>query len=757
MIYDLEDRMKKSSKFLLTIFMLLILSLIISSCNNGIGDISGNDTLPETPSEAVTSENVAVPPEATSDDITSEVITTEEVTTEEVTTEEITTEEVTTEEVTTKEVTTEEVTTEEVTTEEVTTEEVTTEEVTAPPAPHEHLWSAWKVVKASGCTEQGSETRECTCGEKEIRTVPALGHVNGRWITAKKETCTSEGVRHRICSRCTAILLTESIPVKDHDYGAWVILNYASCTESGARRKTCSGCTKTVSENIPAKGHSEGKTVTTLKATCTSDGWIETVCSDCGDVLSAETVKAYGHTEGRTITASKVTCTSDGLNHVICSVCTLIIRYETVAATGHIESDWQTVEELSSEEISVKQKKCVSCGIVMAEKKTKSAVLLEAERVAEAVNSVKGNNSFSFAALSDTHVSVDPKGWLSKQTKKSAQFAARSLRLLGDLIDISAAALLGDYSDSGGNYTIDRIKEDFAYVRDCFSDLGDYPVAWIRGNHEINYHDSSERPTTNEELYEYIDSNSHGLIVDPDNPKGGYGYFDLPEQKIRMIFLNTSDVYTEYAFFEGYDAPSVGVSSAQLRWLAGTALDFSDKSQPSEWGIIVFSHIPLNYMPSAVRVLALLEAYRDGKSGTLSYKEEGKNYSVEYDFSSARRAEIICSIHGHSHNYKYEKISSSAKVEPWLWRICIPCVNVGRENECATSTNSSFAEKWGEFDENGDPVYYRKAIYDPSVDDYIYNEDNGTSYCIFTIDRDTKMIYVHYVGVGTDRVVSYAG
>ena len=221
-----------------------------------------------------------------------------------------------------------------------------------------------------------------------------------------------------------------------------------------------------------------------------------------------------------------------------------------------------------------------------------------------------------------------------------------------------------------------------------------------------------------------------------------------------MIFLNTSDVYGEYSFVEGKDAPCVGISSAQLGWLASVALDFSDKSDASEWGIIINSHVPLDYTKDTVRVLTLLEAYKNGTSGRLGYVLEDKYYSVDYSFAGHESAEIICSIHGHIHNFKYQKISSSASVEPWLWRICVPNVCTLRENQYAKNEGHS-AEKWGEFDENGKPLDYTKCYRDDTLGTYIYDEKAGTSYCIFTVNRDTKMIYAHYVGTGYDRAVFY--
>ncbi len=725
--------MMKILKNILPLLMLLALTLIISSC---VSDVESDETtVPEVPSEAVTSEDVTSSPETLPDEETTEAP------------------ESVTDELSAEEATTEEITTAEVTTEEVTTEEDTAEETTAAPAPHEHLWGSWKVIKASACEESGLESRSCACGELQERDTRALGHVEGKWTVSKEETCTADGIRVLNCSRCAKLLQSEILPMTGHVYGAWRVIGSASCTEKGFESRSCA-CGEAQSRELEPHGHRSEHWVTVSRATCTSDGVKEKKCGVCGDVLDTEITAAFGHTEGWTVTEQVLSCTSDGIKHRICSRCTAILHTEITESPGHVASDWITNDEKSTDEISVRQKKCIYCGLVMDEVSQKSLALIEAERVSAAINAVKGENSFTFAAMADIHVDNVGTGYNQIPTKKSCEFAVKTLSLIEKMTSVDAAALLGDYTASGHSYSIDHIKADFEYVRECFSDLGDFPVAWIRGNHEINYYADAERPTTNEELYEYIDSNSRGLTVDPKNPRGGYGYIDFPESRIRMIFLNTSDVYTEYAFVKGEDAPALGVSSAQLEWFAETALDLSKKNKASEWGIIINSHAPLDYTKAISRFLLVLEAYRDGRAGSVGYNNNGRYYSIRYDFRYSERAEIICSVHGHIHNFKHDMISSSPAVEPWLLRLCAPNMCAGRENT-PVGALQSYEEKWGDFDENGDPLYYTKCHWDDEKGIFIYDEGLGTSYCMITVNRDTRTIYAHYVGTGYDRVVGY--
>lgn len=42
--------------------------------------------------------------------------------------------------------------------------------------PHIHAWTPWETAKKATCTEEGEETRNCTCGEEESRSIPKTEH-----------------------------------------------------------------------------------------------------------------------------------------------------------------------------------------------------------------------------------------------------------------------------------------------------------------------------------------------------------------------------------------------------------------------------------------------------------------------------------------------------------------------------------------------------------------------------------------------------
>ena len=67
-----------------------------------------------------------------------------------------------------------------------------------------HSFGDWQVVSPATCTADGSRQRVCTrCGAVEVQTLPAAGHKFGEWTTTKKPTCTETGTEKRICTVCS--------------------------------------------------------------------------------------------------------------------------------------------------------------------------------------------------------------------------------------------------------------------------------------------------------------------------------------------------------------------------------------------------------------------------------------------------------------------------------------------------------------------------------------------------------------------------
>ena len=65
-----------------------------------------------------------------------------------------------------------------------------------------HANAKWVVTKNATCTEKGSETRECSCGDVSTRDIKLVNHSFGAWVITKEATETEKGAKERICKVC---------------------------------------------------------------------------------------------------------------------------------------------------------------------------------------------------------------------------------------------------------------------------------------------------------------------------------------------------------------------------------------------------------------------------------------------------------------------------------------------------------------------------------------------------------------------------
>jgi hypothetical protein len=91
-------------------------------------------------------------------------------------------------------------------------------EVTTEP-PHTHSFGSWVVAEAATCTKAGVEERSCACGEKETKSIAALGHTEVV-DKAVAPTCTSAGKSEgKHCSVCNTVTVKQTeIKATDHSY-----------------------------------------------------------------------------------------------------------------------------------------------------------------------------------------------------------------------------------------------------------------------------------------------------------------------------------------------------------------------------------------------------------------------------------------------------------------------------------------------------------------------------------------------------------
>ncbi len=170
----------------------------------------------------------------------------------------------------------------------------------------------------------------------------------------------------------------------------------------------------------------------------------------------------------------------------------------------------------------------------------------------------------------------------------------------------------------------------------------------------------------------------------PADPFGCYYYVDDEATKIRLIILNTCDIFnhnpTEYSeglSFEEYQATApyiryyqqLHLSQTQLDWIAHEALNFKDKDTPGDWSVMLFGHWFNVFNSSSKNLLhSILVAAENGTALTksvevstrLTMTEEGvystaidgtivDTYSVDVDYTEQGPVDIIGFMYGHDH------------------------------------------------------------------------------------------------------------
>ena len=107
-------------------------------------------------------------------------------------------------------------------------------------------------------------------------------------------TCTTAGGVKQTCSDCGYSYYSAPEAALGHSYGEYVSDGNATCTSDGSKTAVCTRCgvKDTVSDANSAFGHSY--TSTTVEAGCTTAGYTVHTCH-CGDTYTDNNIEAFGH------------------------------------------------------------------------------------------------------------------------------------------------------------------------------------------------------------------------------------------------------------------------------------------------------------------------------------------------------------------------------------------------------------------------------------------------------------------------------
>lgn len=359
-------------------------------------------------------------------------------------------------------------------------------------------------------------------------------------------------------------------------------------------------------------------------------------------------------------------------------------------------------------------------------------VRTEAETVARIVNQHQSNDSIIFPFLADAHC-----GYYTDADNKATTLAGQLLNQIGKRVPYDFIVHGGDYSTGAWNTTKLNSFEQIEDYTELTSEANKGVLSlWCAGNHDDAPCMATEGRVSQQETFALIGRKNRisGAVC----PNGcNYGYLDLENRKLRVIYLDTDDKrnWGSVLVSSSTDVPEYlnaqNVGGEQLRWLANTGLDFTDKSNPAEWNIVVVSHAALNISGTITDAVSgtvhahntknaanILNAYRTGKSGSITHN----GVTVNYDFTAVEsKTTVICAVHGHNHKFSSETLAGGI--------LSIGCPNVMNGRERASDDGNTYTKTAG--------------------------TANGTSFCILTIDMENHKIYADCVGAGYDREFTY--
>lgn len=358
-------------------------------------------------------------------------------------------------------------------------------------------------------------------------------------------------------------------------------------------------------------------------------------------------------------------------------------------------------------------------------------VVDEANRVVNSVLSKIAANSITFIAISDMHEMGDSdhstQSILDTYRLANAH-AGQAAELIAKKVKTDFFVNLGDLAWGLQTYTVHDMAQSITNARVKTGGLERLTKCFATpGNHDIGYRAGN------------FDENLVKAMI------GNYQYADFDDKKIRVIIANTSDIS------DGTDRAS-GVSGEQLQWFA-EALDLSTKTDASNWGILIFSHHPLDWDSTTMPLANCVAKYVQG--GTYSTTHDG--ISVSKNYSGKNSAKIIGTFHGHVHCFKVGDLSTTTG-DNSVKRIAIPNACSGRNNEYGRDGNTTFGEPAADTcPTDGGPA--RNGSRKWTVAGY------DTAFCVVTIDFDEEVIYADCFGslgdtapgshAGYDRVISY--
>lgn len=214
-----------------------------------------------------------------------------------------------------------------------------------------------------------------------------------------------------------------------------------------------------------------------------------------------------------------------------------------------------------------------------------------------------------------------------------------------------------------GNTTIDKQYSDIYDMTAEIRKSKTTSVVIAKGNHDdcswyAFKNGLGEKGTVNQEQwYSHVINPlrvNFPMVIDKNNPTGGYYYIDYPSYKIRVININTSDypiLINESGNFVSKEFVGqwcLGMQEKQLDWFANVALKLNEEG----WSALLFSHsCPLSDISIHNRdiFIDIIKAFQNNEKGCVVGGQDHFKANISYDFTNNASNDVLFSLCGHKH------------------------------------------------------------------------------------------------------------
>ncbi len=185
-----------------------------------------------------------------------------------------------------------------------------------------HEYSDGEITVSPTCQQKGTMTTVCTkCSKTQETELDIIDHEKGETpISTQKLTCTQDGITIYQCKYCEKNI-EEKISATGHNYTTASF--DATCLDNAYEIRSCTKCShkETIVEEGSALGHDEIPHEA-LPATCLEEGWVEYVtCSRCEYTTFPQAKRdALGHKFLKEIMWLP-SCTNTGKIRTYCKYC----------------------------------------------------------------------------------------------------------------------------------------------------------------------------------------------------------------------------------------------------------------------------------------------------------------------------------------------------------------------------------------------------------------------------------------------------